>query len=92
MARTYIDHYKASFEMTNGSTFMIKWSERVTPATFYDPEEVDSSEPIWYIDDEEVDTLPKGLDKILEHLVCEGERDDSAYLDESYDPDDRDWL
>lgn len=89
MARTYVDHYKATFEMSNGSEFMIRWSERVTPATFYDPEEVGASEPTWYIDGEEVDDLPKGLDKILERLVTEGVRDDSAdddYYDEPDDP------
>ena len=54
---------RVSFEMKNGSTFSIEWTERRYDATFDDPAEVDAGEYIFLIDGDELaeSKLPKGL-------------------------------
>lgn len=61
------------FHMKNGSTFSVEWSETRFPATFEDPEEVDSGEYLLYIDSDlkEEDELPKGLLDLAEAMYNE---------------------
>ena len=61
---------RVSFEMQNGSTFAIEWTERRYGATFNDPAETDAGEYTCFIDEDEVhpDDLPKGLDTLVEEM------------------------
>lgn len=63
-------HYKmtVSFGMQNGKELSIEWAEARWAGTYEDPPETDVSEYEIFIDGEEVKTLPKGLDKIVDAM------------------------
>lgn len=66
---------RVSFEMQNGSTFAIEWTERRYGATFNDPAETDAGEYTCLIDEDEVypEDLPKGLDELAEQMYSDPE-------------------
>ncbi|HWV46435.1 MAG TPA: hypothetical protein VN039_10535 [Nitrospira sp.] len=59
-----------TFEMSNGSILKCEYGYTSSPATFWEPEDVNVGDPTYYIDDDEIsyDDLPKGLDKIADAL------------------------
>lgn len=74
---------RVSFEMKNGSTFSIEWTERRYDATFDDPAEVDAGEYIYLIDEDEMEEgeLPKGLADLADTMY---NNPDKFSCDETY--------
>jgi len=63
-------HYKmtVSFWMQNGQELSVEWTESRWEGTYEDPPEVEASECEVFIDGNKVETLPKGLDKIVDAM------------------------
>lgn len=51
-ASSYHQYCESSTELEDGRIFKMTWVNRIWPATFHDPEEVDSSEPEYWLDNE----------------------------------------
>lgn len=66
-------HYKmtVSFEMQNGQELSIRWTESRWAGTYEDPPEVEVGECEVFIDGDEVEALPKGLDKIVDAMYSD---------------------
>jgi hypothetical protein len=62
------------FKMKDGRELVCSYSVKVTPGRYYGlpeycyPDECDAGEPTYYINGEEVEKLPKGLDTIAEAM------------------------
>ena len=66
-------HYKmtVSFGMQNGQKLSIEWAESRWAGTYEDPPELEASEYEVFIDGNEVEALPKGLDKIVDAMYSD---------------------
>lgn len=83
----YLMYRRASFLMTNGSVFVIRWSVLHYPASMDEPADEESSELRYYIDDKRVQEsdLPKGLLSIVDKTIYDRTEEDprGLYFDDA---------